>query len=194
MGSFENLGGQNPFSQSQMELQVNIPTAAKCKIGLLIFLSIQDERTATLPPNSVKLSYAQMVQKAKVAEVSANSLADRSDESDSEEAVDTSSASTTSRALKEQGQQTTQSNSGSKQPARGSGKDFARKDSSCDNDSRRDNEFRKENDYRREEPRDQRANRKLKENRERIGRRGDRRERDNAPVREREGPRAAVAK
>lgn len=132
-----------------------------------------------------------MVQKA--VEVSANSLADHSDESENEDAADKSPATTSSRALKEQGQHPT--NSGSKQSARGTGKDFTRKDSSnVDSESRRDNDYRKENDYRREEPREQRVNRKLKENRERVGRRGDRREREGVPVREREGPRAAVAK
>ena len=152
---------------------------------------LQEDRVAPSPANSVKLSYAQMVQKA--VEVSANSLGDHSDESDNEDAVDKPSATNSSRALKEQGQQAT--NSGSKQTARGSGKDFTRSDSSnVDNESRRDNEYRKENEYRRAEPREQRVTRKLKENRERVGRRSDRRERDGAPLREREGPRAAVAK
>lgn len=143
--------------------------------------------------NSVKLSYAQMVQKAKAAEVSANSLNDRSDESETEECNEKPSASTSNRALKEQGQHP--ANSSSKQSSRGPARgDLGRKDSAnCDSESRRDNDYRKENDYRREDPREQR-NRKLKENRERINRRGNPRDRDSVPVKEREGPRAAVAK
>lgn len=157
-----------------------------------------DDNTASLRANSVKLSYAQMVQKIKVAEVSANSLADLSDDSESE-GNDTSQAP--NRALKEQGQHPTQSSS--KPSARSSTKDFSRKDSrENDGDSRRDErEFRKENDYRRDEPREQRMNsRRLKENRERryadrdrdFAHR-DRRIRDGPPMRERENARPAAA-
>lgn len=140
-----------------------------------------------------------MVQKPKVAEVSANSLADPSDESDSE-GNDTSQAP--NRALKEKGQHPAQSSS--KPSARGSVKDFSRKDSrENDGDSRRDErEFRKENNYRRDEPREQRMNtRRLKENRERryadrdrdFGHRNDHRVRDGPPMRERENARPAAA-
>ncbi|XP_053385755.1 uncharacterized protein LOC123538119 [Mercenaria mercenaria] len=156
-----------------------------------------DDNSASLSANSVKLSYAQMVQKTKVAEVSANSLADQSDESESEDADSTQAPN---RALKEQGQHPAQSSS--KPSARGSGKDFSRKDSrENESDSRRDDrDFRKENDYRRDEPREQRINsRRLKENRERrygdrdFSHRNDRRGRDGPPVRERDGPKPAAA-
>lgn len=163
----------------------------------VMFLCFQDDKTASLSANSVKLSYAQMVQKTKVAEVSANSLADLSDESETDEAE---MSQPPNRALKEQGQHPTQS--GSRPGARASGKDFSRKDSrENDSESRRDDrDFRKDNDFRRDEPREQRMNRRAKENRERrfndrdSGRRGDRRERDGPPPhRERDGPRTAPA-
>ena len=158
---------------------------------------LQDDNTASLSANSVKLSYAQMVQKTKVAEVSANSLADQSDESESE---DPESTQAPNRALKEQGQHPAQSSS--KPSTRGSGKDFSRKDSrENESDSRRDDkDMRKENDYRREEPREQR-NRRLKENRgdrryggdREFSHRNDRRGRDGPQVRERDAPKPAAA-
>lgn len=170
-----------------------------------------EDKTSVSAASSVKLSYAQMVQRSKTAEASASALAEKSDSSDSDVAADGQNASTSSsranHTLKEQGQQSAGgSASGKGAVVRGSGgKDFTRKDSrdaehnehrrGGDVDSKRE-EFRKENEgFRREEPREQRLNsnsRRMKENRERRfdrdrdSRRMDRRDRDG-PSREKDG-------
>jgi len=145
-----------------------------------------------------------MVQKAKSAEVSANSLADDSSESD-EGSDPAPSSSSSTRALKEQGQTPVSGTAGGKLGIRGGvGRDpvtVTNKDSiGSENDSRRDIDARKEN-YRQDDPKEQRANRRLKENRERRfenrdsrdnGRRGDRRE--APPMKDREPQKTAVAK
>ncbi|XP_052814965.1 uncharacterized protein LOC128241884 isoform X1 [Mya arenaria] len=187
-----------PASVSQTRSSKSIPpvqSVAECKTSQERPLSHSNSIDKDMSSNSVKLSYAQMVQKAKAAEVSANSLAD--DDSEAEDTVESSSLPASSRALKEQGQTPVQANTLVKN-SQSSGKEFARKDSNgCDPDSRRDHDLKKEN-YHQDDPKEQRANRRLKENRERryenrdSGRRFDRR--DAPPPRERDGLKTAIAK
>ena len=142
-----------------------------------------------------------MVQRTKVAEVSASSVGEGSDAGSDSDSGDTplQQSNRANVALKEQGQHSSQSGAKPTTSRGGSIKDISRKDSREERDEGKREEYRKENDYRRDEPpREQRnfMGRRAKENRERrfgdrdSWRRGDRRDRDGP----REGPRTAVAK